>query len=91
MEGGNYKYEWNVGMSCNGCSNAITRILEKEPCNIINKLIRNSFFRLSIVFQLINIHIGIKSTLREIKKREIPSTVISILPQLRLAGLISQT
>jgi hypothetical protein len=35
-----------------------------------------------MAFQLIIIHIGIKRILKEIKKIDIPSTVINISPQL---------
>ena len=51
---------------------------------LVDKLIKNSFFKLSIAFQLIIIQIGTSKTLKVIKNKEIPSTVINILPQFKI-------
>jgi len=59
-------------------------ITENTPINninITNRLTKNSFLKLSMAFQLIRIHIGINIILKVIKKMDIPSTVIRILPQ----------
>ena len=63
---------------------SITENTPTNSNNIVNKLIKNSFFKLSIAFQLIIIQIGVNKILKVIKNKEIPSTVINILPQFKI-------
>ena len=36
MESATYRYELDVGMTCDGCSGAVTRILNKDPSKSTN-------------------------------------------------------
>lgn len=66
---------------------------EKTPISkrrIVNKLTKNSFLRLSIAFKLIIIHTGTKTALKQMKNKDIPSTVTKTSPQLKILESESQ-
>lgn len=66
---------------------------EKTPIKnkrMKNNEIKNSFFKYLIELQLMRIQIGINKILRDMKKKEIPSTANIKSPQLSVVDLKDQ-